>query len=164
MTFDPRILEAAQLVVDAAATLDLKVGTVESCTGGLIGGALTAVPGSSAAVERGYITYSNEAKNEVVGVPMETIMAHGAVSGETVRAMAEGALALTPALDAAVAVTGIAGPGGGTPDKPVGLVYMSAARRGAETLVDHRIFPGGRDAVRSATVEFALKLLLRQLS
>ena len=162
MTFPKAIVDAARAVIDRAAARNLKIGTVESCTGGLIGGALTSVSGSSSAVERGFITYSNEAKNEIVGVPMETIIEHGAVSGPTVRAMAEGALNAAP-LDAAVAVTGIAGPGGGTPEKPVGLVYMGASRKGRDTLVAREVFPGGRDAVREAAVLAALDLLLKQL-
>ena len=162
MTFPKAIVDAAQAVIDRATTRNLKIGTVESCTGGLIGGALTAISGSSSAVERGFITYSNEAKNEIVGVPMETIIKHGAVSDQTVRAMAEGALNAAP-LDAAVAVTGIAGPSGGTPEKPVGLVYMGASRKGRDTMVAREVFPGGRDAVREAAVLAALDLLLKQL-
>ncbi len=156
--FAQEILNAAKAAVDRAASMKLKIGSVESCTGGLIGGALTAVPGSSAVVDRGFITYSNEAKHDLVGVPKSTIEAHGAVSEETARAMAEGAVHHTP-LDAAVAVTGIAGPGGGTPQKPVGLVYIAAARQGVETRVERHQFPGNRDAVRLATVQQALRLL-----
>ena len=163
MTFPKAIVDAAQAVIDRATARNLKIGTVESCTGGLIGGALTAISGSSSAVERGFITYSNEAKNEIVGVPMETIIKHGAVSDRTVRAMAEGALNAAP-LDAAVAVTGIAGPSGGTPEKPVGLVYMGASRKGRDTLVAREVFPGGRDAVREAAVLAALDLLHKQLN
>ena len=109
-------------------------------------------------VDRGFVTYSNEAKTEMLGVPPALIAAHGAVSQPVAAAMAEGAVARSNA-DIAVSVTGVAGPGGGSPDKPVGLVWFGCARRGEPAQTDHRIFPGDRTAVRAATVAFAFKLL-----
>src|SRR5690606_23911427 len=117
----------------------LTIATAESCTGGLIIGTLTEIAGSSAAVDRGFITYSNQAKTDLLGVPAELIAQVGAVSREVAIAMAEGALARSPA-DLAVAVTGIAGPGGGSTDKPVGLVHFGAARRGQPTRHEERRF------------------------
>ena len=135
------------------------VATAESCTGGLIAGALTAIAGSSDVVERGFVTYSNEAKTEMLGVPAALIDAEGAVSAAVARRMAEGALANSRA-DLAVSVTGIAGPGGGTDQKPVGLVWFGLARRGAATRAVRHVFPGDRGAVRQAAVGVALALLL----
>lgn len=136
----------------------LRIVTAESCTGGLIAAALTAVPGSSAVVERGFVTYSNEAKAEAIGVPSELIVTHGAVSEPVARAMAEGALAHSRA-DIAVSVTGVAGPGGGSTDKPVGLVHFGCARRGGPIRhVERRFGDIGRDAIRAASVIQALDL------
>nr|WP_254434860.1 nicotinamide-nucleotide amidohydrolase family protein [Magnetospirillum sp. UT-4] len=146
-------------VLDAYAARGLMLATAESCTGGLIAGALTAVAGSSAVVERGFVTYSNQAKTDMLGVPAGLIGTKGAVSAEVAVAMAEGALARSAA-DAAVAVTGIAGPGGGSADKPVGLVHFAAARRGGPTLHRSRVFAGDRDAVRAQAVREALDLAL----
>src|SRR6185437_9509791 len=111
----------------------LKIATAESCTGGLVAGALTEIPGSSAVVERGFVTYSNEAKHEMLGVPNVTLRKFGAVSRQTAQAMARGALKNSDA-DIAVSITGIAGPGGATPGKPVGLVHFAAAARGGRIL------------------------------
>ncbi len=155
----------ADLVARAAAVLDrcetwgLTLATAESCTGGLIAACLTAIPGSSAVVERGFVTYSNRAKTELLGVAEALLATHGAVSEPVARAMAEGALARAP-VDIAVAVTGIAGPGGGT-GKPVGLVHVAAVRRGGATV--HRVdtFAGDRDAVRHAAAAAALEMLER---
>ena len=150
---------AAELIT-ACRAQSLHIGVAESCTGGLIGGCLTAVAGSSAVFDRGFVTYSNEAKTEVLGVPAALIAAHGAVSEATARAMAEGVLQRArPELS--VAVTGIAGPGGGSAERPVGLVHMAAARRDGETVHERHVFPGNRDAVRQATVDAALVLLRR---
>ena len=136
----------------------LRIATAESCTGGLIAAALTAVPGSSAVVERGFVTYSNEAKAEAIGVPPDLIAAHGAVSEPVARAMAEGALARSRA-DIAVSVTGVAGPGGGSAEKPVGLVHFACARRGHPVShVERRFGDTGRDAIRAASVMQALDL------
>ncbi len=142
--------------------LRLKVATAESCTGGLIAGAITDVPGSSDWFDRGVVTYSNAAKVELLGVRPETLEAEGAVSGAVAREMAEGALARSAA-EIAVAVTGVAGPGGGTAHKPVGMVCLAFARRGRPTEVVTRHFPGDRAAVREATVIAALQGLLRRL-
>lgn len=136
----------------------LRVATVESCTGGLVAGALTEIAGSSDVVERGFVTYTNEAKNELVGVPADLIERVGAVSEEVARAMAEGGLARSDA-DICVSITGVAGPGGGTEKKPVGLVHFAVARKGRETHPEHHIFPGDRSAVRQASVETALRLI-----
>jgi nicotinamide-nucleotide amidase len=153
------------LIADAAALLDrfraagLKIATAESCTGGLVAGLLTEVPGSSAVVERGFLVYSNEAKEDLLGVPSEAIRAHGAVSEATARAMAEGALEASRA-DVAVSVTGVAGPDGGTASKPVGLVHFACARRGAATIArEVRFGDIGRANVRLASVRVALELL-----
>jgi nicotinamide-nucleotide amidase len=125
--FSADLLARAEKLLAEARAKGLKVATAESCTGGLVAGLLTEIPGSSDVVERGFVTYSNEAKEELLGVPREILKAHGAVSAETARAMVQGALKQSRA-DLAVAVTGIAGPGGGTADKPVGLVHFAAAR------------------------------------
>jgi len=136
-----------------------KLATAESCTGGAIAAALTDIAGSSDVFERGFVVYSNEAKTELLGVPAALIDRHGAVSDVVAAAMAEGALAHSHA-DLAVSVTGIAGPGGGTPKKPVGLVYIGCVRRGGAPAVERHVFAGDRAAVRAATVQRALELLL----
>ena len=156
--FDPDTLTLAESVLAACRTRGWHLATAESCTGGLVAAALTAIAGSSDVVERGLVTYSNEAKIELLGVPAETIAAHGAVSAQTAAAMARGAVARTPA-DLAVSITGIAGPGGGTPQKPVGLVYLGAARRGGACRVERRVFPGDRTAIRDAALVLALEML-----
>lgn len=140
------------------------IATAESCTGGLISGALTAISGSSAVVDRGFTTYSNEAKAEMLGVPMALIMEHGAVSEPVARAMVDGALTQSRA-NVAVAVTGIAGPGGGSREKPVGLVYIAVQRRYIDAIIAKEVFAGlTRDQVREETVLKALKMLLAQLT
>ncbi|HZP18664.1 MAG TPA: CinA family protein [Bauldia sp.] len=150
-------------VIAAARARGWLIATAESCTGGLVAGALTDIAGSSTVFERGFITYSNEAKTELLGVPAPLIAAHGAVSEEVARAMAAGAIAHSRA-DLAVSVTGIAGPTGGSPEKPVGLVHFAIARRGIEGRALRRLFPdGGRAAIRAAAVEEALELLLDAL-
>ena len=154
----PPILDAAAALIDACRARGVLLATAESCTGGLIAAALTSIPGSSDVVDRGFVTYSNEAKTELVGVPPVLIAAHGAVSEPVARAMAEGALDRSRAV-IAVAVTGVAGPGGGTEAKPVGLVWFGLACRGTPTLVESRIFPGDRAAVRASTVNCALALI-----
>ena len=137
---------------------NMMIATAESCTGGLIAACLTEIAGSSDVVERGFVTYSNEAKNEAIGVDMALIETHGAVSAEVATAMAAGALAHSRA-DAAVAVTGIAGPGGGTDEKPVGLVFIGGARLGQPTVVQRHVFDGDRSAVRHDTVLAAFDVL-----
>jgi nicotinamide-nucleotide amidase len=156
---DDELRRSAETVLMRCRGMGLKLATAESCTGGLIAGALTEIAGSSDVVERGFVTYSNEAKSEMLGVPPALIASHGAVSGEVAAAMAEGALARAP-VALAVAVTGIAGPGGATPGKPVGLVWFALARRGDKVRTEHHVFPGDRADVRRATVVRALALLL----
>jgi len=139
------------------------VVTAESCTGGLIGGALTSVAGSSRWFDRGWITYSNTAKHEQLAVSKEALKEFGAVSESVARQMAAGALATSPQATLALAVTGVAGPGGGTVDKPVGLVWFGFARRRHEGVVvhaEHQVFEGNRQMVRQATVDFALNYAL----
>jgi len=161
--FEPRILALAESVLAAARAKKLRIVTAESCTGGLVAGALTEIAGSSDVFERGFVTYSNAAKMEELGVPEATLRAHGAVSETTARAMAEGALRHAHA-DISVAVTGVAGPSGGSPEKPVGLVHFAAARKGQQTIaVEHRFGSIGRDKIRAASVEVALSLLRRQI-
>jgi nicotinamide-nucleotide amidase len=151
------VAAAESLLADCRAR-KLKIATAESCTGGLIAATLTEIAGSSDVVERGFVTYSNEAKMELLGVPTGALESHGAVSAEIARAMVEGALARSRA-DIAVAVTGIAGPTGGSAAKPVGLVHFAAQRRGQAPVLRHDIFPGGRSDVRRATVGKAFELL-----
>ena len=131
--------------------LGWKIATAESCTGGLIAGTLTAIAGSSDVYDRGWVTYSNEAKREQLGVSSMVLDARGAVSGEVAEAMAKGALHRSQA-DVAVSVTGIAGPGGGSAEKPVGLVYIGLARKDGWSQVERCLFDGDRDSIRSQTV------------
>lgn len=139
------------------------VATAESCTGGMIAAALTDVPGSSAVIDRGFVTYSNEAKTEMLAVPPALIVWAGAVSADVARAMAQGAV-LNSSADIAVSVTGIAGPGGGSPEKPVGLVWFGLARSDGLVRVERRVFPdGSRNYVRIKATETALRLLLTAL-
>ena len=135
------------------------LATAESCTGGMLGAALTARAGSSDVFERGFITYSYESKTEILGVPASTIKKHGAVSAQTAKAMAEGALTHSRA-DVAVAITGIAGPGGGMPGKPVGLVYIGYGTKDGITTAEHH-FTGDRDFVREQTCRAALEHLCK---
>ncbi|MFN3931305.1 MAG: CinA family protein [Brevundimonas sp.] len=152
----------ARQVVDTAAARGLMIATAESCTGGLVAGALTAVAGSSAVVERGFVTYSNAAKSELLGIPAELIDEYGAVSAAVARAMAQGALARSAAT-VTVAVTGIAGPGGGSVDKPVGLVHFAAAGPVGLVHLERRFGDIGREAVRLESVRAALRLLLDRI-
>ena len=156
---DNAIRKLSEHVLARCRAKKLLLATAESCTGGMIAAALTDIAGSSDVVERGFVTYSNAAKTELLGVSAELIALGGAVSEEVVRAMASGALAHAP-VDLAVAVTGIAGPGGGSAEKPVGLVHFGLARRGGALRAEHHVFPGDRDAVRRATVERALQMLI----
>ena len=150
---------AARRVIDACSARHLMVATAESCTGGLVVAALTEIAGSSAVVAAGFVTYSNDAKHTTLGVPLETLHQHGAVSHATALAMVDGALARSP-VDLAVAVTGIAGPGGGSPEKPVGLVYFAAATRSGERRAkEARYGDIGRAEVRRRSVEVALAML-----
>jgi nicotinamide-nucleotide amidase len=152
------IIASATETIAACKAADLMVATVESCTGGLVAGALTAVSGSSDVLDRGFVTYSNDAKNELVGVPMQLIEAYGAVSTEVARAMAQGGVERSNA-QIAVAITGIAGPGGGTETKPVGLVHFGCFREGAEVALYHEVYQGDRDAVRAASILQALTMI-----
>jgi len=150
---------AATALLDLCKARKLMVATAESCTGGLVAGALTDIAGSSAVVDRGFVTYTNEAKHQMLGVPNETLRRHGAVSRETAEAMARGALGHANA-DLAVAITGIAGPGGGSADKPVGLVHFAAASRGGDFIHRERLYGDiGRAEVRRRSVLQALSML-----
>jgi nicotinamide-nucleotide amidase len=157
--FDPGLFARAEALIRLCTTKRIKIATAESCTGGLISALLTEIPGSSAVVDRAFVTYSNEAKAEMIGVPMALIDDHGAVSPQVAQAMASGALQHSKA-DLSVAVTGIAGPTGGSAEKPVGLVQFARARRGAEPdLFEKRFDDKGRASIRRAALEFALTLL-----
>jgi nicotinamide-nucleotide amidase len=152
----------ARAVLQACRARGLMLATAESCTGGLIAGALTAIPGSSDVVERGFVTYSNAAKNQMLGVPAGLISAFGAVSEQVARSMAAGALAHAPA-QVTIAVTGVAGPGGGSPEKPVGLVHFACALSGEVRHRERRYGEIGRDQVRAESVRDALRLVLETL-
>ena len=147
-------------VLDICRDARLTLAVAESCTGGLIAATLTEIAGSSDVVERGFVTYADQAKTDLLGVPEALITAHGAVSDPVARAMAEGALEHSPA-DVTIAVTGIAGPGGARSGKPVGLVHLAAARRGHQTLHERHVFTGDRAQVRLSAVGSALKLVKR---
>jgi nicotinamide-nucleotide amidase len=150
---------AAARVFEALRARKLRLVTAESCTGGLVAAAITEIPGSSEVLERGFVTYSNAAKQSELGVPAETLRTHGSVSAETVEAMARGALERSPA-DLSVAITGIAGPTGGSAEKPIGLVHFAAARRGGQPrLREVRFGDIGRSEVRRRSVLVALGLI-----
>jgi len=154
----------ASQVLDALTAANRMVATAESCTGGLISGVLTEIAGSSAAVDRGFVTYSNEAKTELLGVPADLILRVGAVSKEVAIAMAEGALQRSNA-DITVSVTGVAGPGGGSPEKPVGTVHLAIAQRNRPTEHLNCWFADqGRRSIRLATVQTALISILNAVS
>jgi nicotinamide-nucleotide amidase len=156
--FDPETLTLADSALAACRVRGWRVATAESCTGGLVAAALTAIAGASDVVERGFVTYSNKAKVELLGVPSEIIAEYGAISEQTAAAMAQGAV-VRAGIDLAVSVTGLAGPGGGTPHKPVGLVYIGLARRDGAARVERRVFSGDRAAIRRAALRLALELL-----
>lgn len=156
MTLDGEIQARAAAVLGLCREAGLRIATVESCTGGLVAAALTEIPGSSDVMDRGFVTYTDAAKTALVGVPPELLDAVGAVSEEVARAMAAGGLSRSEA-DIAVAITGVAGPGA-SERKPAGLVHLVAARRGAETIHERRLFPGDRSAVRRASVLKVLDL------
>ena len=162
--FSDRLLNMARLFLDDAQQRRLRVVTAESCTGGLLAGLLVEIPGSSKVFERGFVTYSNKAKEEVLGIPGDLIADYGAVSEPIVRAMAEGALEESRA-NMSIAITGIAGPGGGTPLKPVGTVHFALARENAP--IRHRVEQYGdigRTEVRMASVETALQMLMESVN
>jgi nicotinamide-nucleotide amidase len=157
--FDHEMRDAAERVLHACRKRGLKLVTAESCTGGLVAATLTAIAGSSDVVERAYVTYANEAKREMLGVPWDALMGHGAVSDPVARAMAAGALARS-GVDLAVSVTGVAGPGGGTPAKPVGLVHFGGATRDGRLVHrEQRYGDIGRSEIRRLAVLEALDLL-----
>ncbi|HYP58481.1 MAG TPA: CinA family protein [Beijerinckia sp.] len=161
--FKADFLSRAEALISLYREQHLMIATAESCTGGLVAALLTSIAGSSVVVERGFVTYSNAAKSESLGVPQELLNKFGAVSSEVAKAMASGALAHSKA-DVAVSVTGIAGPGGGSEEKPVGLVHFACARRNGEKspaliAVEKRFGDLGRAAIRAASVEVALSLL-----
>lgn len=155
--------ERARALLALCAERGILLATAESCTGGLIAAALTAIPGSSAVFDRGFVTYSNEAKIEMLGVRLATLDTLGAVSAETAAEMAAGALSGSRA-GLALSVTGIAGPGGGSPEKPVGLVWFGLAAGGTEPRAMSQRFPDeGRDAIRQAAVAYALNMATQHL-
>ena len=155
----PEIKVQVSELLKVFKTCGLKIATAESCTGGLLSAALTSVSGSSAVVERGFVTYTNTAKIQSLGVPHDLLNAHGAGSAEVARAMAEGALTKSNA-DVAISITGIAGPGGATQGKPVGLVFFGLAREHMRTVtLERRYGEIGRDGIREASVATALDLL-----
>lgn len=165
MLFPKDLQEQAAQLVDAMRHKQLMLVTAESCTGGLLSGLLTEIAGSSDVVERGLVTYSNAAKVELLRVPQSVLDAHGAVSAETAEAMVTGALGASRSATVAVSVTGIAGPGGGSAEKPVGLVYIAASQRAGPTAVaECRFGDIGRTQVRIATLRAALALIGRTIA
>lgn len=156
------LLHDAATLLDACRARRVRLATAESCTGGLIAAVLTAIAGSSDVVERGFVTYSNAAKTELLGVPAELISTLGAISGPVAERMAEGALQRSLA-DIVVSVTGLAGPGGGSVEKPVGLVWFGLAQRGRTTVTERQMFPGDRTAIRVSSVERAFTLIRARL-
>ncbi len=158
--FPPDLIQKSTALVALYTERRLTIATAESCTGGLVAGLITSVPGSSAVLDRGFVTYSNEAKSDCLGIHPILIEAFGAVSAATARAMATGLLANTPA-DVGVSVTGIAGPDGGSDYKPVGLVYFGCAHRDGRSISTERRYGDlGREAIRLASVATAIELLL----
>ena len=156
---EQELTEQARVLLDLCRGKRLKLAAAESCTGGLLAATLTEIPGSSDVFERGFITYSNEAKETMLGVPTATLKSHGAVSRETAAAMARGVLAHAP-VDLAVSITGIAGPGGAVPGKPIGLVHLAAASRSGRLIQRERAYGDiGRAQVRCACVIEALSML-----
>jgi len=162
--FTPAILSLAAEVLDGCRRRGWRLATAESCTGGLVAAALTEVAGSSAVFDCGYVTYSNNAKAALLGVPEHLLASYGAVSSQVAAAMAQGALSRADA-DLTVSITGVAGPGGGSAEKPVGLVYFATARQGGDILGHVERFGDlGRSAVRQAALETALRLLQARLT
>ncbi len=161
--FPKELINQAKALIEACRDGGLMIGTAESCTGGLLAGCLTEIPGASDVFERGFITYSNSAKVDHLGVPEALIRDHGVVSEEVVRAMADGVLDRVN-VDLSAAITGIAGPGGGTAAKPLGLVHMASSRRGGETIAERHVFSGNRTEVRLAAVTAVIGILARQVA
>lgn len=161
--FPDRLRNLAMLILDDAEQARLKIATAESCTGGLLAALFTDIPGSSTVFERGFVTYSNKAKEEMLGVPGDVIADYGAVSEPVARMMAEGALQNSRA-NIAVSITGVAGPGGGTKMKPVGLVHVACARENRAMVYEMlQLGDIGRSAIRMEAVETALKLIQMQM-
>lgn len=160
--FEPSIVESGKAAIEAARAAGLRIVTVETCTGGLVSGCLTSVPGSSEVFERGFVLYHSSAKATGLGVPDAVSKQHGAVSAEVTKALAEGGLANSTA-GVSVAVTGYAGPGGGNERDPVGTCYIAAGRSGSEPVVERHQFTGDRHAVRAAAVKAALGLIVKVL-
>lgn len=161
MNFERKILLQGSQFLQTCRSKKLMLATAESCTGGLIASLITAIEGSSDVFDRGFVTYSNDAKTDCLGVPISLINKFGAVSKQVAKAMADGALANSGA-HLSLSVTGIAGPGGGTQEKPVGLVCIASALIRSDTIVEKHIFSGDRDAVRNKTVAQAITMLNRQ--
>ena len=160
--FEPALVQSGKAVIDAARAAGVRIVTVETCTGGLVSGCLTSVPGASEVFERGFVLYHSSAKATGLGVPDSISSQHGAVSAEVTKALAEGGLAHSTA-GISVAVTGYAGPGGGNERDPVGTCYIAASRTGSETLVQRHQFSGDRNAVRAAAVKSALGLIVKAI-
>lgn len=164
MVIGHEVLAKARYVLDLLRTGGIRVVTAESCTGGLVAGALTHFSGSSDVTEGGFVTYSNSMKQAVLGVRADTLVTYGAVSEQTVEQMAEGALRACATANISVAISGIAGPGGGSTDKPVGLVWFATALRDAETATSKQLFAGDRAEVREKAVLYALTLIAGRLA
>ena len=160
----PDLSVLAGAVIDRAIKAGVMITTAESCTGGMVTAALTDIAGASAVLDCGVVTYSNAAKTDLLGVPEAVLHAHGAVSPQTAAAMADGALRAAPDAGIAVAITGIAGPGGGSADKPVGLVWFGLACRDGDTVTAHHIIPGDRKEVRQQAAAIALEMIVNRLS
>ncbi|MBI1362843.1 MAG: nicotinamide-nucleotide amidohydrolase family protein [Proteobacteria bacterium] len=160
--FPSHLIDLATDVLTKAKAKSWTLATAESCTGGLVAAILTEIPGSSAAVERGFVTYANQAKTDMLGVSPATLAEHGAVSEQTAAEMAAGILAHSP-VHLGVSITGIAGPGGGSADKPVGTVCFGLAVRGGPTATVRHLFDGDRAVIRLQAAEVALALLLSSL-
>jgi len=160
--FDAEILATALQVLDHGKKHGVMVATAESCTGGLIGGALTSLSGSSSVYDRGIISYSNEAKMQLLNVPDQILDSYGAVSKQTAIAMVHG-LFQCSAADIGVSVTGVAGPGGGSDDKPVGLVYIGHGKRSGEIIAERCLFDGDRSSIRRQTILRALQVLVERI-
>ena len=153
----------AEQVLARATKADIMLTCAESCTGGMVAAALTDISGASSVLDRGFVTYSNEAKIDLLGVQEDTLLAHGAVSSETAMEMAAGALTAAPGTALAVAITGIAGPGGGSVEKPVGLVWFGLAMTGEAPVTEHHIFKGDRAAIRQQAAHHALSMMRNAL-
>ncbi len=162
MRFSQDLTDLATDLISNCRKKGIKIATAESCTGGLIAACITSIPGSSEVFERGFNTYSNEAKHEILNVPLDTILVEGSVSKNVAIAMCQGALSNAP-VELTVSVTGIAGPDGGTMSKPVGTVHMASARADMRTIHKRFIFEGDRNDVRIASVKNAIKMMITQI-